>query len=461
MTQVETVAGAMARWFFHAHEAGRFAAGPQGRRAAAEAIADVMGCLYAGRGDVTVQRTASVVPQGSGSAALITGGTADAAFAAMLNATAAHVLDFDDNFLPGMSHASAVILPALLAVAGPKTRGADLIDAYLVALQAQAFVGAGLGGAHYTAGWHGTSTVGSVGTAVGVAWLLGADEEALRRSLTLACSFACGTKGQFGTPAKPFHAGLAARNAVEAARLAIAGLEGHAQAFEGPQGLAEMFRGEGTPGYAVEQIRDTRLHIIESVGLAPKLHPCCGSTHLIIDALSDLRARHAIDPDRITRIDAHVGIANRRNLPYSLPENEMEARFSMHYCLARALRRGRTELADFTPKAVLRLRDDPLAKCLELTSYSPQEEAACPPGQRLPHILRLHFADGTVLQAERRAANGTLDHPFPEGAMRDKFTDCCGGASWAGPLYEALRGLDRWPDLTPAAVLFGGSHSPH
>ncbi|MCE3543615.1 MmgE/PrpD family protein, partial [Escherichia coli] len=86
-------------------------------------------------------------------------------------------------------------------------------------------VGDGVGQAHYTAGWHGTSTIGSIGTAVATAHILGLSVEATARALTIAVSFASGTKGQFGTLIKPFHAGMAARNAVEAALLARAGMQ--------------------------------------------------------------------------------------------------------------------------------------------------------------------------------------------------------------------------------------------
>lgn len=454
-----TIAEAIAEWTFAPHAAGRFAAGPEARQLAVAAILDTLGCLYAGRGDATVQRVASTIPQG-GSAALVTGGLADPSFAAMLNATSAHALDFDDNFTPGMSHASAVILPALLAVATQQTSGAALIDAYLVALQAQAFVGEGLGFGHYTAGWHGTSTVGSVATAAGVAWLIGADREGVARALSLGCSFASGIKGQFGTPAKPFHAGMAARNAVEAARLSAAGLAGHPRAFEGPQGLWEMFCGPGPSGFDAGQIRATERHVIETVGLAPKLHPCCGSTHYVIDALADLRRAQDIDSEEVASIAVHVGIANHRNLPYLYPEDEMQARFSMTYCLARALRQGQLLLADFTPEAVLAHRDDPLLGRISMTSYTPEEEAAGTKGVDLPHRLEITFRSGTVLGAERNFPTGTRREPFAPEAMRAKFLDCCGGAAWAGDLHDRLLGLDDWPDLSPIATLFAGSPDP-
>ncbi|CAM3115550.1 MmgE/PrpD family protein [Paracoccus nototheniae] len=458
MIHDDTIAGRMALWLHARHNRGPFAAGPEGRRLARMAITDAIGCLYAGRDDATVRKVAGAA-HAPGMAWLVTGGDADPAMAAMVNGTAAHALDYDDNFTPGMSHASAVIVPALLAVCDRARPGRDLVDAYLVALQAQAFVGAGVGPGHYAAGWHGTSTVGSVGTAAGVAHLLGGDAEGLRRALTLACSFACGTKGQFGTPAKPFHAGLAARNAVEAARLAMAGLEGSPQAFEGSQGFAEMFRGRGTTGYVPDAIDATTVHVIETDGVVPKLHPCCGSTHLIVDALADLRNAAPIHADHVKAIDVKVGIANHRNLPYTHPENEMQARFSMNYCIAVALRSGKLTLNDFTAGAVAARRHDPLLSRLSMTSWSAEDEAGTD-GTRLPHQITLHMVSGDTHRAERLFPRGDLREPFPDAAMKDKFHACCDYAPWAGSVHDALMALDEASDLRPYALLFGRSDDP-
>jgi len=173
------------------------------RRLAREAIADTIACLYAGRSDASTLAVAGAFGwQLAGEAPLVTGGRQSPSVSALVNGTAAHALDYDDNFRPGMSHASAVIVPALLAVAERSgASGRAFVDAYLVALQAQAFVGSGVAGSHYTAGWHGTSTVGSIGTAAGVAKLLGMDADGIARALSLGASMASGTKGQFGTVA--------------------------------------------------------------------------------------------------------------------------------------------------------------------------------------------------------------------------------------------------------------------
>ncbi len=106
------------------------------------------------------------------------GGRASRSIAALINGTAAHCLDFDDNFHPARAHASAVLVPALLSVAtsSDEFSGHMMVRAYLAGLEAQASIGFGVIPSHYNRGWHGTSTIGCVGAAAGVAVLLGLDE---------------------------------------------------------------------------------------------------------------------------------------------------------------------------------------------------------------------------------------------------------------------------------------------
>jgi 2-methylcitrate dehydratase PrpD len=424
------------------------------RRLAREAIADTIACMYAGRKDMSTQAVAGAFGwQLAGEAALVTGGRQSPSVAALVNGTAAHALDYDDNFRPGMSHASAVIVPALLAITERVgASGRMLVDAYLVALQAQAFVGSGVAGSHYTAGWHGTSTVGSIGTAAGVAKLLGLDAAGIARALSLGASMASGTKGQFGTPVKPFHAGMAARNAVEAALLAAEGLRGRLDILEGEQGFLEMFGGNRPVGYDVDEIAATREHTIETVGVMPKMHPCCGSTHLIVDAVLDLIQEKAIEPDAIASAECHVGIANYRNLAYSEPKDEMQARFSMQYCLALALRKKALSLSDFTPSAVGSFASDPLLPKISMTHYSAEEEAAAK--SYLPHKLKITLADGTMLETQRAAARGGLTDPFSDSARGTKIEDCLDDVADVDLIKAKLEQLDDQPDLHFLGAIF-------
>lgn len=431
---------------------------PRARELARVAIVDTLACLYAGQDDfssLAVRRAFAEYLNPNARSSVVGGGKAPAAIAALLNATAAHAIDYDDNFQPGMSHASAVLVPALLAVANEiNASGGQLIDAYLIGLQAQAFVGAGVGPSHYTAGWHGTSTVGCIGTSAGVARLLGFDQAAMARTLSNAVSFASGTKGQFGTPIKPLHAGWAARNAVDAARFAEQGMRGRIDILEAPQGFLAMFGGESANGWDIAAILSSQQHVIETTGVMPKKHPCCGSTHMIIDALNDIREQHGFSDAEVLSVETLVGIANQRNLAYDLPQDEMQARFSMQYCVDTLLRNGALGVKDFTAERVAQLTEPARLARISMRAYSAEQEKDTPPGERLPHCVTLRLTDGRVLTGERKLAKGSLVEPFSYADRLQKFVDCCAALPDPEALFMQLERLDEQQDLGFLAQLY-------
>ncbi|MCG8707179.1 MmgE/PrpD family protein [Brenneria sp. 4F2] len=412
------------------------------RQRAREAIIDTLACLYAGHNDFSSravrQAWSAYRPQ-------------PAAICALINGTAAHAIDYDDNFAPGMSHASAVLVPALLAVALEEKRdGGALLDAYLVGLQAQAFVGSVVGWSHYTAGWHGTSTVGCIGTAAGVAWLKGLDEQGIARTLSIAVSLAGGVKGQFGTPLKPFHAGMAARNAVDAAQLAAAGMSGRLDIIEGEQGFYQLFAGRHFQSEHIAGWLSLSKHVIETDGVLPKKHPCCGSTHRILDAIGDLQTLHAFSADDVVKVDAKVGIANQRNLAYPLPKDEMQARFSMPYCVSVLLENGALSVADFTPERVARQAVADKLVRVGMQSWSAEEEGE---EENLPHTVVITLKDGRRLSAQRLHAKGDISEPFSDAERRRKFSDCCAALADAEALYQRLTRLEQETSLAFLRVM--------
>jgi 2-methylcitrate dehydratase PrpD len=316
-----------------------------------------------------------------------------------------------------------------------------LIHAYLIGLQAQAYIGEAIGYQHYTAGWHGTSTVGCIGSAAGVAALLGQDAAGIARTLSIAVSLASGVKGQFGTPLKPFHAGMAARNAVEAATLAQTGMQGRLDILECAQGFAELYAGllsqPSLPG--AEQ------HVIEQIGVMPKKYPCCGSTHRILDAIADIQQQQTLKIDDIESVHCQVGIANWRNLAYHQPQDEMQARFSMQYCVAMMLRNGTLSVQDFTAASVKQQADVQLLAMITLAPWTAEQEAE---DRNLPHILTLRFRNGQEIVHARLRARGALDEPFSTDDRQAKFLDCCAALPQAESLYQRLKELAQQADLT-------------
>ncbi|WP_435164182.1 MmgE/PrpD family protein [Falsirhodobacter sp. 1013] len=411
------------------------------RHAAVDAIVDTIACIVAGKDDMATRAILTARPPAGGPCAT-PHGHATPSDAALLNGVAAHALDFDDNFGPGMSHASAVMVPALIAVGqAVGATGRQLVDAYLAGLEAQALVGQGVRPHHYTAGWHGTSTVAPIGSAAGAALLAGAD---VVQAMSLATSTACGPKGQFGTSAKPFHAGVAARNATEAALFAKAGLQGRTDILERPQGFGELF---GAGVHATWTIEEGP-HVIGIEGLSPKLHPCCGSTHNAIDMIHDLRHTHGFGPDDVEHVEVAVALANYRNLAFPDPQDEMEARFSMQYCLARALHQDVLYLADFTPEATQAPHIRALLPRIAMVLLPEEEQKAA---LKAAHRMTLRLKDGRCFEASRSHARGTILDPLTEAQRRAKFTDCTGRAD----VYERLLALDDLPDLSLIGDIIG------
>ncbi len=403
---------------------------------AADAIRDTVACMVAGAGDEAsraVRRT--IAAYGSGPATVIgVLSSAAAPWAALANGTAAHALDYDDNFMPGLTHASAVLVPALLALADERNAsGARFVDAYLIGLDVHAVLGRGVGRWHYDAGWHSTSTVGCIGTAAACARLLGLDAGATLNAISLGVSMASGVKVQFGAHAKPFHAGMAAKNAVLAACLAANGLTGRAEAIEGKRGFQALYGGASDTDWERLLAGLGKSSAIEEFGLLPKRHPCCGSAHRVLDGVLALRHAHGLRAEDVERVDTVVGEGNLRNLCYDDPQQEMEARFSMHYCVALALLNGCLTLSDFTPEAVHRDEVRRLMPRVTMRAH------AQPADERTPHEVTITLRDGRVLRDSVRFARGAIAAPFEQADRDAKFADCCSGFLSA----EDFSGADR------------------
>ena len=215
----------------HASDAGQQATGVTRRLAAAIAqaspsrdadaiaaarrgILDFLAAAFAGASDSGYQKLLSVSANDSRGKASVIGSSARASAqqAALLNGYAGHALDYDDVHSSVRGHPATVLLPALFALA--QTRGSsalDLLDSYVVGVETMARLGLALGSRHYEQGFHNTATLGALGAAAAASYLLKLDAGAIENALGLAATQSAGLRLQFGSEAKPLHAGLAAR----------------------------------------------------------------------------------------------------------------------------------------------------------------------------------------------------------------------------------------------------------
>ena len=415
------------------------------------AMIDIVGCIIAGSPDEVTRRTFNAVLDLGAGPATVVGYTEKlpAPHAALVNGTAAHALDFDDNYHGNCGHATAVLAPALLALAEERNAsGEAVLDAYIVGLEAMQVVGAGVNIAHYEKGWHTTCTIGVIGAAGAAARLAGLDADGIQRALSLGFSHASGSKVQFGTMAKPFHAGMAAKNALMVARYAEAGITAVEEPLESPWGFRDLYIGNDTsPGYAAAADQLDGPLAIDRFGLKVKVHPDCASTHCAVDGVLDVMAKQSLDADDIDTVETVVNKISFDNLMFPHPQSEMEARFSMEYAIALAVTKGVLKLADFRPDAIGDAAIRAWLPRVKMTLSPIDDPLPIVDNGREPAKVIVKTKDGRIFEVFKQRARGVLENPLSDDEMWAKFNDCIAGVINTGRADEIRSCLGSFEDL--------------
>jgi 2-methylcitrate dehydratase PrpD len=430
--------------------------------AARRAFIDTIAVAIPGAAEPVTRRVFDTVKAwGEGpSTAILQGARLPAPWAALVNGTAAHALDFDDNFDPAKAHASAVLAPAILALAEQEgVDGRACLDAYIAGLQILGRVGQGVNPAHRNRGWHATATIGAIGAAAACARLLRLDAREAAYAVSLSTSMAAGFMAQFGTMAKPLHAGLAAKSGILAASLARAGIDAGLATLDGPTGMNRLMVG---PDY--EHLRDTLTHIehgqtlrfetekvgapllLLSSGLKLKRFPNCGSAHRAMDGLAALLDAHNLAAGEIAAVHVRAPVSHFNNLMYTDPQDAMQAKFSLEYGLACLIVTGACTLADFTDAAAL--RPDIRALYPRIHRHAVDKAEG-----EFPTEVEIVLADGRRFETAMAWPVGSLALPFTEAQLWAKFEGCTAPILPKASAASLRAALDQLPHLSGIAPL--------
>lgn len=399
----------------------------------------------------------------SGPASLIgSGESASVLDATMVNGLASHALDFDDFTQEFGGHPSVPIVAGLLALAQAHgASGREFVAAYVAGIETESRIAAAVHFHHYEKGWHPTSTLGVFGAAASAAHLLKLDVDATSIALAIAASCASGMKANFGTYTKPLHVGHCARSGVHAALLAQQGFTANPFALEHKQGFLQLYNGEGT--FDAQQMLGEWFQpaVVCAPGISLKQFACCGSTHPAVYMAMRLRKQAQFDPARVTRIDIAT---HPRRIPHTDnpdPRTSFEAKFSMQYCVARALLDGELMLKHFEGDALF---EPQLLRLMQCAHVSIDPEMAKHDDKAFGARVCLHLDDGTRIEevVDHMPGRGPL-HPMTEPELRMKFMDCAQQAvpeAQAAELFDTLWQLNGVNDLRTIKALFGRRTSP-
>src|SRR6266446_1081778 len=408
-------------------------------------VIDGLGLALAGAasetGAITRRYLASLgIASSSGSTVVGSELRLPARFAAFANGVSIHADDYDDTQLAVakdrvyglLTHPTAPALPPVLALAERDRRsGRDLLTAYQVGVEVECKIAEAILPRHYQHGFHSTATCGAIGAAAGAAKLLGLDRETTRRALSLGATQAAGLRENFGTMTKPFHAGRAAESGVVAAEMAALGFTASPNGLEADRGF---FRAAGG-GYSAEMIDGKLGHpwTFASPGVSIKPHPSGSLTHPGMSVMLDLIHRHDLRPEQVER----VAVGTNHNMPNALihhqPRNELQAKFSMEFCMAILLLERKAGLAQFTDQVVNR---DDVQAMLRRVEFGVHPQAEAVGFDKMTTIVEVELDDGSTVKGSADFGKGSPANPMTDDELEEKFMQC---AMWGGLDAEQTR----------------------
>ncbi|MBV8412333.1 MAG: MmgE/PrpD family protein [Alphaproteobacteria bacterium] len=376
----------------------------------------------------------------------------DVLSAALANGTAAHAELFDDNSEPMLSHPSASLFSALLPLGQMRLcSGRDVLQAYVAGFEINVALGRRVNPKMYENGWHVTRTLGVLGATAACCKLIGLEPEPSAAALGIAASLASGIRQNFGTMTMALHAGLTARDSVQAALMAEKGFSSDSGALDGRYGFFRQFVGHQpeplTLGHPFELVTS---------GIIFKPYPSGAPTHAAVRAALTLHEKLGDRVRSAARIVCEVHPWSFMTLREGVPADTLRARVSLGYCVAAALGFGALGSAQFTDEAL----DDPLVQKL-MGLIEIRESPDLPDNGLFPAAVEVQLTDGEIARVRCDVPLGAPANPMSDAELDRKFYNCASVVLDA-PAIERTRGLiqdiDRLADVGElCSALEGGA----
>jgi 2-methylcitrate dehydratase PrpD len=409
------------------------------RAVAGNALLDVTGLCIAARATDYIRASLAACDAEGNCTSLGHARGLDAAGAALINGTAAHGEDFDDSFEGTPVHASAVVLPAVLAAAERHgASGTDVLRGYVAGAELMCRLALVAPTAIHRAGFHPTAVIGALGAAAGVGATLRLSPRQLTDALGVAGSMASGIIEYLaeGTWTKRLHAGWSAQAGLRAALLGRAGFFGPRTVLEGEHGFFRAF--------GIEAIRPDFSLLTEDLGgdwrmtrIAFKPYACGTMLHPFIDCARRL-ARDGVDPDGIEAVLCRVGEGTVHRLWEPLaekraPSTSYSAKFSGPFAVALGLIEQAAGLEQFTEAKV---RDRRLLELADKVRYEIDPKDEYP--RNYTGFVQVTLRDGRVVEARQAHLRGGAREPLGREEILAKFRANVGFGGWSRAQSDRL-----------------------
>ncbi|HEX7889264.1 MAG TPA: MmgE/PrpD family protein [Ramlibacter sp.] len=377
-------------------------------------------------------------------------------FAAFANGVGIHADDYDDTQLAVatdrvyglLTHPTAPALPAALAVAeATGASGAAAMLAYHIGVEVECKISEAINPRHYQTGFHSTATCGTFAAASAAAKLMGMTEEATCRALSIAGSQSAGLRENFGTMTKPFHAGRSSESGVAAAQFASYGWTATDRILEARRGFFSAAGG----GYDANAIagRLGKPWTFAEPGVSIKPHPSGSLTHPGMTEMLRLIQQNDIRAKDVVR----VRVGTNHNMPNALihhrPTNELQAKFSMEFCMAILLLERRAGLNEFTDEVVLR---PDVQSMIQKVDFVVDKEAEAAGYHKMTTLIDIELANGRKVSGRADFGKGSPAMPMSYDDVADKFRENAEFAKFpkkqAEEVVAMVRDLESLPSIS-------------
>jgi len=388
--------------------------------------------------------------------ALAQGGTAEAGLwafgervpatqAALVNGMMGAALDFDSVHDEATVHADVVVLPAVMALAErERLSGREFLAAYVAGDELLVRLGLAV---RTHPGWFYSSVLGVFAAAAAAARALRLDADGVRNAMGVALSRAAGTQQALveRSLTKRMQSAFAARDGVEAALLAGAGISAPAELFGGKCGFEALYTGLDEATVLAGLGTQYRFP-----ALTLKKYASCFCNHAAIEATLELVQRHGLKAADVQAASVRLSpfMARLVGAPFAPGDNpQVAAQFSVQYSVANVLLRGRFAVDDIQPAAVIDAEVGTLARRVQM------ETDPAHTGKFVPATVTVKTREGREFSATATALPGTPGRPMTDAELRDKAMAClCGGArpmqaDAAGRLIDTIDRLEELRDM--------------
>jgi 2-methylcitrate dehydratase PrpD len=381
--------------------------------------------------------------------------------AVLANGTLAHALDYDETLEEGIVHAGCCVVTAALAVGEAcGASGESVLEAAVAGFEVMFAIGAAAPGRFHKRGFHPTAICAPFGAAAVAGRLYRLSAEQLVHAFAVAGSQSSGIIEYLadGSWTKQFHPGWAAHAGIIASLLAKQGFQGPRTVLEGSHGLFSAF---ATP----DGLRLDRLNDIGQDWRLPKvvfkLYPCGSIAHPYIDCALRIRKTMEIHSDDIQRIvcRTHEGPVPRLWEPLEFkrqPPTPYAARFSLPYCIAAALMKGKVGLEEFSTGSI---GDSQILSVARKVEYRIDPSLDYP--RHFSGHVQVFFKDGRIIEENQPHARGSVEAPIPAEEIEAKFRNNAGfvlPSSNVDRILEFVRRLEHESDVATLGPLLAPLH---